>query len=455
MNRPPLQPSAPPGARPLRVLIIAEAANPEFVSVPLVGWSHARAIMQRCDAHLATQVRNRDAILRAGLREGDDFTAIDSERVAAPLYRIGQFLTGGKGKGWTALTATQAAAYYYFERRLWQQLGGRIQAGEFDLVHRITPLSPTIPSLIAGRCKRAGVPFIVGPLNGGVPWPPHFDRLRRKENEWLSYVRSAYKLLPGYRSMRKNAAAILVASRDTLEQVPERYRDKCFYLPENAIDPERFSKAEPRRPRRPLRAAFLGRLVPYKGPDMLLEAAAPLLRAGELTIEFLGDGPLRGELEGLIEKLELGRAVKLAGWVQHAEVQERLREADLLTFPSVREFGGGVVLEAMALGVVPVVLDYGGPGELVTPRTGFTVPIGTRSEVIERFRATLQAIVVDPAPLESMSGLCIRRAHEQFTWSAKAERTLELYRWLSGRTTQRPHFPLPVPDPDLVSARVA
>jgi hypothetical protein len=59
----------------MRALLIAEACNPEWVSVPLEGWSHSRAIASIVDAHLVTQVRNRDAIQRAGLTEGNEFTA--------------------------------------------------------------------------------------------------------------------------------------------------------------------------------------------------------------------------------------------------------------------------------------------------------------------------------------------------------------------------------------------
>ena len=168
------------------MLLIAEAANPEWVSVPLVGWSHARAIAEVSDAHLVTQVRNRDAIVRAGLTEGREFTAIDSEAVAKRAHQLATLLRGGSGVSWTTVTAVNAVAYPYFEHLVWQQFGARIARHEFDIVHRITPLSPTTSSSLARKCAAAGVPFVLGPLNGGVPWPKGFDAARRREKEWLS-----------------------------------------------------------------------------------------------------------------------------------------------------------------------------------------------------------------------------------------------------------------------------
>ncbi|MFN0132393.1 MAG: glycosyltransferase family 4 protein [Phycisphaerales bacterium] len=416
----------------MRVLLIAEEANPEWTSVPLVGWSHAMAISRQIDAHLVTQVRNADAIARTGLSP-DRYTVIDSERVARRLYKVADILRGGSGKGWTTMMAFNAVAYRYFERLLWQRFGAAIAGREFDLVHRLTPLSPTIPSPIAARCATAGVPFVLGPLNGGVPWPRGFDSQRRKEREWLSYVRGLHRLMPRYASTRRHAKAIMVASRDTLAQMPEQYRSKCVLIPENAVEPARFPAAPSRPPPPPLRIAFVGRLVPYKGADMLLLAAAELVRAGRATVDIIGDGPEMPRLRQLVADERLTDGVRLDGWVDHAKLAARLGAAHILGFPSIREFGGAVVLEAMALGVVPVVVNYGGPGELVTPETGVAIPIAPRDLLIVAFRTAFERLLADPASLAPMAARARAQVLSHHTWDARASQTIEVYRWALGQ----------------------
>jgi glycosyltransferase involved in cell wall biosynthesis len=423
-----------------RVLIIAEAANPNWVSVPLVGWSLANALREVADVHIVTHIRNRQAILDAGLIEGDDFTVIDSETIARPLWRISNLLRGGAGKGWTTATAIGVISYYYFEVLVWQRFGKAIRSGKFDLVHRITPLSPTTPSIIARKCRRANVPFVLGPLNGGVPWPKGFDSARRQEKEWLSYVRSAYKLLPGYRSTLQSASALLIGSKDTLAQVRAKYHEKCVYMPENAIDPAKFFRVTGPGDANMLRACFAGRLVPYKGPDMLLEAATPLLREKRLHLDIIGDGPLMPILKEMIKKEGLDSAVTLYGWLAHSELQEVMCRSQVFAFPSIREFGGGVVLEAMALGLVPIVVDYAGPAELVTPKTGYKLPMERREKIVSSLSDKLKMLAGDRQALVPMMIAARERVHSLFTWAAKARQVKEVYDWVLGARSGKPEF---------------
>ena len=376
-----------------RVLLIAEAANPEWVSVPLVGWSLCDGAAPRggrASRHAGPQPRRNPA------RRSDRGPRLHRHRLGgarAPGLASRERAAHGGGQGLDQRSRPfDALSYPYFEHLVWKAFGDRLAAAQFDLVHRVTPLSPTVPSPIAAKCRRIGVPFVVGPLNGGVPWPPGFDADRRREREWLSYVRGAYRLLPG-RAATLGSGAVIVGSRHTEREIPARFRQRCVYIPENGIDPTRFTKRARHEPG-PLRACFIGRMVPYKGPDMLLEAAAPLLRDGRMTLDMIGDGPMLGGL--VASAAACGLAVRFHGWLPHAEVQDVAATCTVLAFPSVREFGGGVVLEAMALGLAPVVVDYGGPGELVTANTGFSVPLGRRHEIVDALGATLERLAADP-----------------------------------------------------------
>ncbi len=410
-----------------RVLLVAEAANPEWTSVPLIGWKLSRVLANIADVHLITQVRNRDAILRAGLIEGRDFTTIDNERFAAPISKLAGMIRGGAGKGWTTKTALSSLAYYSFELKLWRQFKSRLTAREFDLVHRITPLSPTSQSIIAKRLAKLGIPFVIGPLNGGVPWPKNFRGRQYAEREWLSHVRRLYKLMPAYRSTRRYSSAIIVGSKYTYEEMPQWAKYKCTYIPENGVDSEYCEGAVKRSASLPLKAAFVGRLVPYKGADMLLEAAADFLRAGQLELHIIGDGPQRPLLEMMVDRLNIRSSVHLHGWVSHVEVKDMLKACDFMALPSVREFGGGVVVESMALCVTPIVADYAGPSELVDDETGIRVPFQDKKSLVDGLRLEIGNVVRCPTILDELGEAARQKVARELTWEAKANQILAVY----------------------------
>ena len=427
------------GSRRPRVLLLAEAANPKLFSVSLIGWSLARALAEVAEVHLVSELRNRDDILAAGV-DGLAFTAIDNRRWQGLAWNVAKALRGGTTLGWSTYSALATLAYPFFEKEVWRVFGPRLRAGEFDLVHRITPNSPAVPSLLAKRCADLGVPFVLGPLNGGVPWPKEFAHLRKAEREWLSPLRRVSRWLPGYAATRRHASVILAGARFALDEVPEPYRHKCVLLSENAIDRARFPRCEPPGLSRPLRVAFVGRLVPLKAVDILLEAAAPLVREGRLELDIIGDGPELPRLKQQAERLGLAGRVEFPGWVDHTQMAERLGRSQVFAFPSVREFGGGVVLEAMARGLVPIVVNYGGPGELVPSGCGFALPMASRNELVRSFRDTLARLETAPGQLHDLARRAQEHIYRHYTWEAKAQQLLQVYGGVLGERTEPINF---------------
>jgi glycosyltransferase involved in cell wall biosynthesis len=395
--------------------------------VPLIGWRGAQSLAGLACVHLVTQVRNRAAITAAG--PSWPCTYIDTEDVVGPLYRLATRLRGGAEQAWTLNSLIASLSYPLFERRAWRLLAPRICGGEFDVVHRLTPVSPGFPSFMAAKCAAIGVPFVLGPINGGVPWPAGFEAERARERERLGALRNLQKLAPSYRRTRRHATAILVGSSIAMKDLPCEFREKATLMPENAVYDSEVVNQNRDFTGATLRVVFVGRLVPLKGVSMLLDAFRIAFDAvsGRMTLDIIGDGPERAALE---ERALGCPGVRFTGQVPRERVMEVLKASHVLALPSIREFGGGVVVEAMACGTVPIVADYGGPRDLVPSEAGVRVPLTSRAQLVEGFAAAMTRASEDRGWLALMSDAAIRHVRTSLTWEARSRRLLALYQEL-------------------------
>jgi glycosyltransferase involved in cell wall biosynthesis len=420
----------------MRVLILSESCNPEWPSLPIVAHNACMSIADHADVVVATHIRNKPVLDRTGVGKAK-IVYIDNEYIAAPLSKLAKRLRGGTDYAWTLAVAMAWPDQVAFEWEAWKRFKPELQRGEFDVVHRMTPMSPTLPSPMT---RWSPVPFIVGPINGGLPWPRGFEAEMRREKEYLRYVRAAYKFLPFYSSTYRKARCILASFKHTIDDLPRDVLDRTIDFPEVGIDPVRFAWPGERPRRERLTFLFAGRLVPYKCADVAIEAFArsPELRRHRLVL--VGDGPDRQKLEDLVKTHNLEGTVEILGKVPQAQVGVLMREADVFVFPSVRELGAGAVIEAMACGTVPVVVSYGGPEVLVTDATGVRVPLGTKPQLVEAYQRELERLVANRDKLPAMSRAAYERALKYYTWDAKALKTMEIYEWCLGRRAEKPVF---------------
>lgn len=168
---------------------------------------------------------------------------------------------------------------------------------------------------------------------------------------------------------------------------------------------------------------FVGRLVPYKGLDVLIRAMSHV----EARLVLVGDGPLRRTLETLAREVGVASKVLFAGEVSDEDLVAWYHACDVFTLPSVTraEAFGMVQVEAMACGkpVVSTDLPTGVPWVNRTGETGLVVPPGD----VRALAAALARLAADPALRARLGEGGRRRVEQEFTAERMAARAVSVY----------------------------
>ena len=159
----------------------------------------------------------------------------------------------------------------------------------------------------------------------------------------------------------------------------------------------------------------VGSLIPRKGHELTIEA---LTRHPDCTLLIAGQGPMRGELEALAQRLGVAERVRFLGEILHADLPKVYSAADVMVLASSREGWANVLLESMACGTPVIATDVNGAREIVrSPAAGLLVRNRT---------ATSLAAVLEKLRSSMPSREATRRYSEGFGWEeiARANRAL-------------------------------
>jgi glycosyltransferase involved in cell wall biosynthesis len=414
-----------------RVLIASEHASARFGGEAALPLHYFRVLRARgVPVWLLTHARTRDE-LTALFPDEDRIHYIEDTAWHRAMWQIGRRLPDQISyftTGFLSRLSTQLA-----QRRSARSL---VRAHGITVVHQPMPVSPREPSMLFDL----GAPVIIGPMNGGMDYPPAFRRHRGAiERALLGLGRRAASLLNICMPGKRQASTLVVANRRTRDALPAGVCTNVVELVENGVD-LRLWHAPVEAPvdetgSGVVTFAFMGRLVGWKAVDLLLHAFARARARSPMRLWILGDGSERARLEALASDLQMLAvddasvgAVHFAGWLPQAACAQRLRSADCLVLSSLLECGGAVVLEAMSMAKPVIATAWGGPMDYLDARCGVLVEPGSREEIIDRFAGAMADMAASSDKRSRMGSAGLEKIRREFDWELKVDQMMALYR---------------------------
>ena len=404
----------------VRVCIVADNASFRFggeASLPLHYFVRLRE--RGVEAWLILHERTRQEVVQLLPWEQDRIFYLSDRWYHKALWRLSLLLprrVAGATLGTVLVLINQAV-----QRRMLRRL---IPKHGINLVHQPIPVSPKMPSLIAGL----GVPVIIGPMNGGMDYPPAF---RRQESiftqNFVRIGRSLSNLVNLFVPGKRRARILLVANPRTKLALPHCPKAEVLELPENGVDLKIWAQENETKDFQPPASAkfiFAGRLVDWKRLDLVLDALASVEGA---ELEVIGDGAMHEPWEAHARRLGISERVHFLGWLPQVACARRLRSSIALVLPSIYECGGAVVLEAMAAGIPAIATAWGGPMDYLNEECGILIEPISPEAMVKGFSEGMRKLMDDRELAARMGAAGRRRVEAEFDWQKKMDRILEIY----------------------------
>jgi glycosyltransferase involved in cell wall biosynthesis len=402
----------------MRICIVAENASTRFGGEAILPVHYFRLLRSRgIECWMVVHARTQSEAMELFPNDIDRILFVPDLRIQKLFFFLSRYLPRRLSEATLGLL-TQLITQFC-QRTIVRRL---IRDHQIDVIHQPIPVAPRFPSMLFGL----SAPVVIGPLNGGMDYPPAF----RRSETWISRAALAIArllanagntLLPG----KKHASIVLVANERTRRSLPSGIRGKVIEFVENGIDVGIWQSAQGATVNAVPRFVFIGRLVDWKAVDVAIRA---LQSVSSAELDIIGDGPTQDAWRSLAAELGMKDRVHFSGWLTQSECANHLLNSVALVLPSLYECGGAVVLEAMAMGKPVIATRWGGPADYLDASCGVLVEPESYAGLVAGFAKAMQRLLDSPSLASSMGAAGRERVARDFDWQHKIDKMIGIYR---------------------------
>jgi glycosyltransferase involved in cell wall biosynthesis len=288
---------------------------------------------------------------------------------------------------------------------------------QFDAFHHITYANDWMASFIGALLP---LPYVRGPGGGAHKIPKAFladySLWARFKEYFRSFGQWVFRHDPFFIMGQSRAKAILVCNREAFDAIPKKWQGKVKFFPVNGISEQDLHELYPNHSTFTFITA--GKLLKLKNFPLAIEAFAQFRKkkqAGELVI--IGTGPELENLKQLAKNLDIESYVTFKPWMPHELLLQEISAGDVFVFPSLRDGGGAVVIEAMAQAKPIICFDLAGPGFHVTPECGIKIQPTNPEKSVADMAFAMERLYDDEKLREHMGEASYERASTMYTWN--------------------------------------
>ena len=384
-----------------------------------MGWSLLKQASRFHQVWVLTHERGRSSIEQALSDESItnvQFHFVELPRWFLPLLRI----QGGH------------QLYYY----LWQIKAYLVarklhKTFDFQLFHHLTYANDWMASFIGAFLP---VPYVRGPGGGAHRTPKSLQTEYTFRARLWEKVRSVGQWFfhhdPVFIRGQARAGALLVCNSDSMSNIPKKWSHKVHLFPVSGVSSEDIALGHAaKHDHEEFQVLTAGSLIRVKGFALAVKAFKEFTdKRPDSRLSIVGRGPEEPSLRNLVQKSGLESKVTFWGEKPRDTLLSMIASSDVLLFPSLRDGGGTVVIEAMSVARPVVCLDAGGPGMHINDECGIKITPGAPQDTVTELADALDRLYSDEDLRQKLGGAARERAEQMYHWDRLGGRLMEIYR---------------------------